>query len=486
METPNRSYEDPSIWDFDVPKIYDFANTPGAGTDTWFDKRKDTPYKKRTDLDSESEEDNTSVDMSPDLDLRIENFNDECVFSPIDTKNSKQDQSPIPEIFRKTPLKSAFYDKNGINLLNSPHSANSSSNKSGKKSIKFSQNIDIIANSPLATPNKPDSDSDSSSVGTLLEPQLSSFSVPVINNYQENIDIHSLTTNNELGNLAHLEKSIAQTHTTYNNPTQISVQPPTSNNKFASPLNRLRKRLRIERHSLTPFSRAKKSPLLKKKVLFRTSSPIDPLKPNIVNNIHSTSKWEIKDTPKKNVLKSAMKKTGTYSQDLSPINKPNFEFGTTTHNLSTYDTYETGNLVLKNDLPISPENSNTFDTSNLNINFSVKKSCLKSNRKLKSSKKVGFSSKSELLDSQNILKTPSTVEREAFNDFLEFDSLSSSLPSPKPIKNSFVQQLVTSKSQQFQEAIIPTTQIHNPTLKRNIDTIDNITNSSTDINDNNQ
>ncbi|PWA02884.1 hypothetical protein BB558_000968 [Smittium angustum] len=51
METPEKSAyesEDSSIWNFDVPKNFDFTNTPGPDVDKWFEKRKDTPWKTNT------------------------------------------------------------------------------------------------------------------------------------------------------------------------------------------------------------------------------------------------------------------------------------------------------------------------------------------------------------------------------------------------------------------------------------------------------
>ncbi|PVV01015.1 hypothetical protein BB560_004584 [Smittium megazygosporum] len=58
-----------SFWEFDVPKNFDFDNTPGPSVDKWFEKRKDTPWAKKTkklaetkELDPESEQSETQED----------------------------------------------------------------------------------------------------------------------------------------------------------------------------------------------------------------------------------------------------------------------------------------------------------------------------------------------------------------------------------------------------------------------------------------
>ncbi|OLY79177.1 hypothetical protein AYI68_g6763 [Smittium mucronatum] len=469
METPEKFHErsdDSSLWDFDVPKNFDFVNTPGPDTDKWFGKfvlninapsgssayswpfcvafllisiylcerfaaalsppfliepRKDTPFKIRSEWQEESDEESDSTNAHDS------GYGDESGSGNISSETSSQN----------TDLKRTVSGQTAGNAVPaSPKSRNS---------LAPAASPGIKEISRIALPNI--SKAEETRLQDLLneyrkrsDPRVESAAGSVSSSSSSNL-IRGAASRFDFASSGGGDSGTGKA---LPHKSEISVMTTGSGDtlkKFASPLGRLKKRLRIERHSLTPFSR-KTLPTLNNpdsKTALNHFILADATKDmNSGKNAFDLTEtqeakveivdgWKVVDTPKKSALKSALKPRriadSHSSDDLLSLDN--------SKNSITDEVYEAG--IEKNS-----------DMSTLSQ--SAKKrplSGLKSNKNLKSIKKVGFSNDTVLINGGVEPRTPASAEKEAFNDLLEFDLMSSKSPIGKTTTSSFIQRLET-------------------------------------------
>ncbi|PVU95281.1 hypothetical protein BB561_001930 [Smittium simulii] len=147
MNTPETSKrESDSFWDFEVPKNFDFQNTPGPKVDEWFDKRKDTPWKRDSKIrDSFSYLSDVSQDG---IDFEFSDYEEEHPSTKSNTNEEKGLTCSIPLIQKQA---------NGRKTVNFNVSEDASSKKQHKKRLSLTphskkKTLDFFYN---PTSNKP-------------------------------------------------------------------------------------------------------------------------------------------------------------------------------------------------------------------------------------------------------------------------------------------------------------------------------------------